>query len=290
MLEKVFVVLTYLFVSVYREGELDSKIRTFEPILTFEPIPALEAIRAPKPIPAPTSISAPEAIPALEPVPESESIPAPEPLPASEANRSSQPTKCSEELLVLASTTTKKTEYALSWEFQWRRLSEHMENFWMILGPTTLSLVMILLCLTVYRQFIRVSYRQDDTTQEPSQPRVLLHQWESVWLESRATLERMQEFENLYAQFQNELDSLKMTVKAEGKMLIQLLSKLDSLKMTVKAQDEILLEVLSYSMRKIEVENEHDAQSHNDLYSVRLMEEEDERPAHFQDEGNSVRN
>jgi hypothetical protein len=64
---------------------------------------------------------------------------------------------------------------------------------------------------------------------------MLIHQWESAMLEFRGTLARMQELQELRAQFQNEMKSLKIIVKAQDENLIQLRGELDSLKMTVKA-------------------------------------------------------
>jgi hypothetical protein len=255
MLKILVMILTCIFVVVYREGDLYPNMPAFELNPAFEPIPALETI------PAPTPISAPEQIPGLEPIPESETIPAPESLPVSEKNGALQPTEYSEKFLIGTAATIKKTEYALSWAFQRIRLSEHKDNFWMILDPLVLSLVTILSCLMVYRHSIRVSYRQDETTQGQSQLSMLLHQREG------AMMERMQELRKLHAQFQNERDSLKMIAKA---------------------RDEILIYLLSDSMRKMEVEDDHDAHSHNELDSVRTEEEDEECPAHFQNEEHSV--
>jgi hypothetical protein len=177
----------------------------------------------------------------------------------------------------------KKTEYALSGAFQRRRLSELKEYFWMIIGPLVLSLVTIVSCLILYRHSLRVSYSQDERTKEQPQIGMFLHQWQS------ATLERMLELEKLQAQFQNERDSLKMTVKLEGKLLTNLVSKLDSMKMIAKAQDEFLIQLLRGSMLKIEMEDEHDTHSHNELDPVKTVEEIEECPANFRNERDSVR-
>jgi hypothetical protein len=238
----------------------------------FEPIPALETISAPDPIPV------------LEPIPESEL------LPVSEKNGALQATQDSEKSLIGTAATIKKTEYALSWAFQRIRLSEHKHNFWMFLGPgpLVLSLITILSCLMVYRHSIRVSYRQDETIQGPSQLSMSLHQCEGGMLKLRGMLERMQELEKLHAQFQNERDSFKMTVKVEDNMLIHLVRELDLLKMIAKAQDKILIHLLSDSMRKMEVEDEHNAHSYNELDSVRTVQEDEERPAYFWNEEDSV--
>jgi archaellum component FlaC len=134
-----------------------------------------------------------------------------------------------------------------------------------------------------------VSYRQDEAKQEPSQLSMFLHGWECVMQELRGTPERMQELEKLHAHFQNELISLKMTVKGQDKMLIHSLSELESLKMTVKAKYEILIQLLSDSARIFEVDDEHDAHSHNEFGSASIMQEDNEGPAHFQNVVESVR-
>jgi hypothetical protein len=144
----------------------------------------------------------------------------------------------------------------------------------------------------VYFHRRRVSYREDETTQEPSQSTMLLHQWESEMLEWRGKLARMQELELLRDQFQNEMKSWKMIVKAQDGSLIQTLGELDSLKKTVKTQDESLIQLLSKidSVRKMEEEDEHNAHSQIDRNLVRKIQEEDDRPAHCQNEGDLVRN
>jgi hypothetical protein len=222
----------------------------------FEQMPVIETIPAPERNPAPTPISAPE------PIPKSE-IPPPEPLPESGANGAFQPTQDSENVLGRTDATTKKTEYALSWAFPRKRLSAYKENFWIVIG------LLVLICSIKYCHFICVSYRKDETTQESSPTRMLLHQWESAMIESRGTLERKQKLEKLHAHFQNGLDRLKTTVKAE---------------------DEIFThnQLLSGSMKKMEVEDEHNAHCHRELGSVTTVEEEDEHNAHCHRELDSV--
>jgi hypothetical protein len=245
-------------------------IPELEEISSPEAIPELEEIPAPEAIPAPDPIPEPVPIPGLKPIPESEEfsapvpIPPPETLPASEVNGALQQTQDSESFLVGNATASNKTEYAMSLAFQRTRLSEHKENNWIILGTLVLSLVTILICLTVCRRLIRLSYRQNETKLEPSQLSMFLHRWECVVLELRATLERIQELQKLHAHFQNELDSLMFTVKGQDKMLIHLLSELESLKMIVKAKYEIIIQLLSDFARTIEVDDEHDAHSHNE--------------------------
>jgi hypothetical protein len=306
---KTLVVIVVIVLMVYREGSLYLKMPAFEllpefqgmqvpeTILATEPIQAPEEISTSEPIPereeisAPQEISAPEPIPELELIPESEEfsapvpIAAPETLPASEVNGALQPIQDSETILVENAAATKKTEYALSLVFQRTRLSEH----WIILGTLVLSLVTILICLTVYRCFIRLSYRQDETKQEPSQLSMFLHGWECVMLELRATLKRMQELEKLHAHLQNELDSLNLSVKGQDKMLIHLLSELEPLKMIVKAKYGMNIQLLSVLARAIEVDDEHDADSHNESHSASIMQEDKEGPAYFQNEGDSLR-
>jgi hypothetical protein len=318
MLKILFVILLGVLV-VNRERSLYTKMSYFELLQEFQPmqvietilatesIPALGAIVAPKPIPAPTPITAPEPIPereeisapqeipapepipGLEPIPESEEFPAPGTLPASEVNGALQPTQDSETFLVGNTEALKKTEYALSLAFQRTRLSDHKENDWIILGTLVLSLVTILICLTVYRRLIRLSYRQDESKQIPSQLSMFLHGWECVMLELRAALERMQEFEKLHAHLQNELDSLKLSVKGQDNMLINLLSELESLKMIVKAKYEMNIQLLSVLGRTVEVDDEHDAHSHNESHLASIIQEDKEGPAKFQHEGDSLR-
>jgi hypothetical protein len=200
-----------------------------------------------------------------------------------------QPTQDSENFLIGTAAAMKKTEYALSEAFQRRRLSEHKEYFWLILGPLVLSLVTIVSCFILCRHSLCVSYSQDERTKEKPQIGMFLHQLQSAMLELRGTLERMLKLEKQQAQFQNERDSLKMTAKLEGKLLINLVSELDLLKMIVNAQDEFLIQLLSDSMLKIETEDEQDIYSHNELDSVKTVEEVEERPAKCQNERDSVR-
>jgi hypothetical protein len=113
----------------------------------------------------------------------------------------------------------------------------------------------------------------------------------------------------LRAQVLKELNSFKIIAKAEDENLIHLLSELESLQMITKAQDECFTQLLSDSMKKMQVENEHpihiqneadsvrkmeeegyyDPHSHNEVDLVRTMDEE-QQPAHFKNEGHSVRN
>jgi hypothetical protein len=124
----------------------------------------------------------------------------------------------------------------------------------------------------------------------------------------RGTLARMQKMKKLRAQVRKELNSLKITAKAEDEILIHLLSELESLKMIMKAQDECFIQLLTDSMKKMLVENERPAHIQNEADSVRKMEEEgyydphshneedlvrtmdeQQQPAHFKNEGDSVR-
>jgi hypothetical protein len=143
-------------------------------------------------------------IPAFKPIPATEAIPAPIPLPASKVIRTSQRTQDSERIVTGTSAKTKKTEYALSWAFQRRSLPEH-EYFWMILGPLVLSLITITMCLMVYCHLRQILYREDKTTQEPSQP-WMLHQWECVMLEMRGNAAENAKIEKTKCLPQKELN------------------------------------------------------------------------------------
>jgi hypothetical protein len=225
MWKRLIVILTFIGFVAYHESGL------YPNNSGFETLPERELITAVEPI------STPEAIPPPEP----EEISEPESLPESELIRALQEIPYLENFLVGTTPTTNKTEYALE------------DNFWMILGPLVLSLITIVFCLMMYFHRQRVSNREDETTQEPSQSTMLLHQWESEMLEWRGKLARMQESELLRDQFQNEMKSLKMIVKTQDESLIQILGELDSLKMTVKTRDESLIPLLSKidSVRKM---------------------------------------
>jgi hypothetical protein len=125
----------------------------------------------------------------------------------------------------------------------------------------------------------------------------------------RGTLTRMQKMKKLRAQVRKELNSLNITAKAEDENLIHLLSELESLKMIMKARDECFIQLLSDSIEKMHVENERLAHVQNQADSVSKMEDEgyyhphshdeedlvrtmdeQQQPAHFTNEGDSVRN
>jgi hypothetical protein len=69
-------------------------------------------------------------------------------------------------------------ESAQSWEFQQRSLQADNQNFWMVLGPLSFSLIYILILLMLH-YLIHHKHRwgwhgAGDTKQEPSQLRMLL--------------------------------------------------------------------------------------------------------------------
>jgi hypothetical protein len=135
----------------------------------------------------------------------------------------------------------------------------------MILGPLFLSLVTILNCLMEYCRRRRDTYREDDTAHIPSQPRMMIHQWDSVMLELRDTPARRQELQELRPQFHSEVDIFKMTAKPE----VQLLSQIGSTRTT-------------------EVEEEHPADFQDDVDSARTVEEVDEHNETSQEDVDSV--
>jgi hypothetical protein len=111
--------------------------------------------------------------------------------------------------LTRTAATIKKTEYALSRAFQRIRLSEHKDNFWMILGPLVLSVVTIHSCLMVYRHSIRVSYRQEEDYEHDSpSPNELV------------SVRGLETEEGRRPQFQNEVDSVRnLAMRAEQRRL-----------------------------------------------------------------------
>jgi hypothetical protein len=72
-------------------------------------------------------------------------------------------------------------EYAPSYVFQRRSLPEQEQNFGMILASLVSSLVIILYMMECCH-VRQVSYKEDETKQELSQPRMLLQKGESFML------------------------------------------------------------------------------------------------------------
>jgi hypothetical protein len=270
----IFVIVAFISFVAYHERELYTEVLYF----------ALEAVSAPEPISTTEAIRAPEAIPAPGPISSREPIPARETLLAFEAIQALRPTQVSEKNLVGTAAATERTEYGLSSVFQWRSFSEHKVNFWMILVPLVLTLIAILVFWKVYCHFGRFSYREEVTTEKPSQPRIVEYLCERVLLELRDMLTKRQELKELSGQVQKELKTLKIVANVKDENLMQLLSEVDSLKMITKGPCENYIQLLSDSIRKMEVEHKHPANFRNEVDSVRTVEEEDERTADIQDE------
>jgi hypothetical protein len=77
------------------------------------------------------------------------------------------------------SSTRNERQYARSRAYQKSNLPEYEQNSWRILASLVPSFVSFVVCFIAYRYLRRVSYREDETKQELSDPMSLLEKGES---------------------------------------------------------------------------------------------------------------
>jgi hypothetical protein len=147
---------------------------------------------------------------------------------ALEPIRAFRPIPASEKIPVGTPATTDETEYASSYAFQWRNLTEHGQNFWIILGFLVSSLISILMCWMDYRHL-----RQDETKQERRQIK-MLQEGDNFMLELRGMVAFMKELEERRGQSQNEVDSIQTIVKVEDQRHAQFQNEIQSVKDTTE--------------------------------------------------------
>jgi hypothetical protein len=142
----------------------------------------------------------------------------------------------SENIPVEIPTTTNQIKY-VSREFVWGSLPQN-ENFWMTFASLVPILINIIIPLIQYRRSRLVSQKEDHGKQEVQSHRILLQEVQSILRELRGASAFMQELNERLAQFQNELDTVKMRVKLADELQAQLQNELVSLRTMMKVDDE----------------------------------------------------